>query len=72
MENETATVKLLDRQGVQDIIDSLQGLEENEQTTQNFLVITCLMAQNQGIEYESFIQLISQSWPMAGKILNNR
>lgn len=71
MEEDTTTVTLLDRQGVQDIIEQMQDMEEGEQLTQNFLFVTCLLAQGQGIEYESFIQLISASWPMAGKITQN-
>ena len=68
--SNTETVKILNRAGVGEIIDRMDGLEEGTQTTQDFLVVTCLLAQTQGIEYESFIQLISQSWPMAGKIVD--
>ena len=69
---DTATVKLLDREGVTDLISRFDDLEEDAQLTQNFLVTTCLLAQTQGFEYESFIQLVTQSWPMAGKLVDNQ
>ena len=67
-DEETVSVKLIDREGVQAIIDSMQDMDEDAQLAQNFLMVTCLLAQTQGVAYESFIQLVSQSWPMAGKI----
>lgn len=69
---DTVSVTLLDREGVNEIIQSMQHLEENEQLTQNFLVVTCLLAQIQGVEYESFIELITKTWHMAGKIADNQ
>lgn len=70
-EEETVSVKLVDLEGIQAIIDTMQDMDEDAQVAQNFLMVTCLVAQTQGVAYESFIQLVSQSWPMAGKIANN-
>ena len=69
---DTATVKLLDREGVTEILELLEGVDEDSQTAQNLLLVTCLVAQGLGIKYESFIQLVSENWPMAGKFVDNQ
>ena len=70
-DNKNVSVRLLDAEGVDDIIKAMDHLVEDEQLTQNFLITTCLLAQSQGFEYESFIELVTKSWPMAGKIIEN-
>ena len=69
--NKNVSVRLLDAEGVDDIIKAMDHLVEDEQLTQNFLITACLLAQSQGFEYESFIELVTKSWPMAGKIIEN-
>ena len=67
--NKSVSVKLLDIEGVDEIIKAMAHLVEDEQLTQNFLITTCLLAQSQGFEYESFIELVTKSWPMSCKII---
>jgi hypothetical protein len=69
---DTATVKLIDRESVEEILELLQEVDDNPQTAQNLLFVTCLVAQGQGIKYESFIQLVSESWPIAGGFVDNQ
>jgi hypothetical protein len=66
---ETETVKLFDKKGIENIISLLDGLEENTQTCQNLLVVTCILSQGLAIEYESFIELVTHSWKLADKVL---
>jgi hypothetical protein len=68
---DTASVKLIDREGVAEILELLDGVDEDSQTAQNLLLVTCLVAQGLGIKYESFIQLVSKSWPLAGDFVGN-
>lgn len=69
-EDKTETVKLLDREGVDKIAKALDDMEETTQFTQNMLLLTCMLAQNQGIEYTSFIELVTKNWPLADKIVS--
>ena len=69
---DTASVNLIDREGVEEILELLQEVDEDPQTAQNLLLVTCLVAQGLGIHYESFIQLVSKSWPLAGDFVDNQ
>jgi hypothetical protein len=64
----TETVKLVNIQGIQDIVERLEGMEETPQTAVDILFVALLVCHSQGIEPESVYEIIPQIWKQSGKV----
>ena len=64
----TETVKLVNMEGIQSIIERLEGSEESPQTAVDLLFVSLLVCHSQGIEPESVYEIIPQIWKHSGKV----
>ena len=63
----TETVSLFDKEGIEDIIDRLEGTPENPQTAVNLLFVALLVAENEGVETDDLYEIFPKIRNKASK-----
>lgn len=66
--NEQITITTVDKEGFEEIIRRLEGLEENPQQAYNILFVSALLARNQGLSFEGYNKAMITAWEVAGAI----
>lgn len=62
-ETKTETVKLVNVDGIADILDRLSGLPESTQTAVDLLFVALILFEAEGAEQDSVYGLVSKQYP---------
>ena len=69
---DKVNIKLVNKEGLEDIMDRLEGYEEDAQGVQDLITMAVWAAYGYGYQFESLVDVVVGVWKIAPKVFGDK